>query len=228
MKSIEERKALHGEEYARAFDARQSRRRLDVILKYVRLRGTDRMLDIGCGSGLLMEAMAGRIGSYVGIDFSPAFVAIARDKAARLGFATASIVESGIEEYCAAAGASFDAAFALDLSEHIYDSEWLTILRAVRTVLRAEGRLYLHTPSGEFFIEKMKARGVLLRQHAEHVAVRTMQENLQLLRVAGYEILQAVRVPHYNILRLVHPLAYLPGIGPWFGARLVIEARPTS
>lgn len=42
----------------------------ETVLRLLALRGNESVLDIGCGCGRWAEALAGRIGSYLGVDFS--------------------------------------------------------------------------------------------------------------------------------------------------------------
>jgi hypothetical protein len=68
-----------------------------------------RLLEIGCGDGGNLLPMAVQLpqSRFVGIDSSPAAIALARDVAATLGLANVELLEVGIEDYEAAA-ASFD------------------------------------------------------------------------------------------------------------------------
>lgn len=107
---------------------------------------------------------------------------------------------------------------------YVYDESWLCNLKSIRKCLKPNGTLYLHTPNSEFFIEKMKERNFILRQFPEHIAVRNIVENTVLLEQAGFKVNSIRLLPHYNILRFLHPLSYIPFIGKWFNARLFIEA----
>jgi hypothetical protein len=71
----------------------------------------------------------------------------------------------------------------------------------------------------------MKRRNFILRQSPEHIAVRDMAANLGLLRDSGFGVTSARFVRHYNVLRFLHGLRRLPGVGSWFEARIFIEAR---
>ena len=52
----------------------------------------------------------------------------------------------------------FDLGFAMDFSEHVYDKQWIEILKSIRKSMKPDGKLYLHTPNFDFFLEKMKDR----------------------------------------------------------------------
>jgi len=102
--------------------------RLDYILDSIRRIGTGRaehglsglrILDIGCGGGLLAEPMARLGGTVTGIDATPQAIEAARRHAA----------ESGLEidyrcvtaEALAENGAVFDVIYASEVIEHVAD-----------------------------------------------------------------------------------------------------------
>jgi 2-polyprenyl-6-hydroxyphenyl methylase/3-demethylubiquinone-9 3-methyltransferase len=71
----------------------------------------------------------------------------------------------------------------------------------------------------------MKKRDIVLAQFPEHIAVRNAQSNSEFLSRAGFENIEVSFIPHYNIVRLVHPLSWLPVVGRYFRARLFITAQ---
>jgi 2-polyprenyl-6-hydroxyphenyl methylase/3-demethylubiquinone-9 3-methyltransferase len=81
-----------------------------------------RLLDIGCGGGLVCEPMA-RLGAVVtGIDASDAGVAVARAHAAQSGLAIDYRVATA-EALVAAGEAAFDVVLALEIVEHVADPD---------------------------------------------------------------------------------------------------------
>jgi len=200
-------------------------RRLKWLLEYVTLRKDFRIVDFGCGSGMLMELVAPNVASYTGVDFSEEFIAESRRRQQQLRVSNAEFVCSGVEEFCTQHVGRFDVGFALDFAEHVPDAAWRRYLEAMRLSLRQGGSLYLHTPNAHFFVEIMKEKGIILRQFPEHVAVRSPDEHVQLLRQAGYTVERVSLIPHYGELRVLHLLSHLPGIGRYFKARIFIEAR---
>ena len=100
-----------------------------------------RLLDIGCGGGLISEPLA-RLGADVtGIDASGANVAIARaharDTDLEIDYRQASAEE------LAAAGQRFDAVMALEVVEHVADLD--AFLQAAATLVRPGGAFIVST-----------------------------------------------------------------------------------
>lgn len=220
----EERKALHGEAYVERFEREQSSKRIARLVPLMGLNGTEDIVDIGCGNAMSLSVLGGCFGSYSGVDFSQPFIDAARERARLLAIESAEFFCGSAESYAEHNANRFDVALALDISEHVYDKEWLLILRAIHKLLKVKGRFFVHTPNIGFFIEKLKDKNIILRQFPEHIAVRSMEENVELLRKAGFRIRSARAIPHYNRLSLLHPLSHLPLIGRFFEARLFIEA----
>ena len=94
-----------------------------------------RLLDIGCGGGLVSEPMA-RLGFAVtGIDAGTETLAVARAHAAESGLVID--YRQAAAEDLAAAGESFDAVLTLEIVEHVADPE--LFLAAAASLLRPGG-----------------------------------------------------------------------------------------
>jgi 2-polyprenyl-6-hydroxyphenyl methylase/3-demethylubiquinone-9 3-methyltransferase len=78
-----------------------------------------RLLDIGCGGGLISEPMARLGATMVGIDASDRNIAVARLHAEQMGLDIDYRCTSA--EELAAAGETFDAVLALEIIEHVAD-----------------------------------------------------------------------------------------------------------
>ena len=223
--SDEELNNLHGADYAEKFESRKNLDRLQNLFSHVVLPAAGIVGDFGCGSAMALEFLdRSRVKKYFGIDLSAPLLAKAEQRKQRLGFAQAELLQQSVQDFCALRPQMLDVALCLDFSEHVYDQELLAILRAIHASLKSGSILYLHTPNADFFVEIMKARGIILKQFPEHVAVRTPGRQCLLLQQAGFTDIAVGYLPHYNILRLLHPLSYLPWLGRYFKARLFITA----
>ena len=225
MLSENQRKSLHGQDYVNKFINHQNSERIDRLLGLMNLNNEMQVLDIGCGNGMLLNALHLKIKNYVGVDFSQPFIDIANKSLENLLYDNAEFICADINEYCKKNTNRFDAAFALDLSEHVYDDEFSIMLTSIRASLKSGGTFYLHTPNLDFFIERFKEHNIILEQFPEHIAVRTVDEYLSLFKNAGYSDIKVQYLPHYNILKLLHPLSYFPFVGKYFQARLFISAE---
>jgi 2-polyprenyl-6-hydroxyphenyl methylase / 3-demethylubiquinone-9 3-methyltransferase len=115
--------------------------RLDYIRERTALRGA-RVLDVGCGAGLLSEALA-REGAHVtAIDLAPDLIRIAKLHRLESGVEVdyrLTAVEAMAEE----APASFDAIACMEMLEHVPDPA--AVIAACATLLKPGGRLFLST-----------------------------------------------------------------------------------
>ncbi|NLW96561.1 class I SAM-dependent methyltransferase [Luteimonas wenzhouensis] len=225
--SAEDRsKALHSGEYVRRYE-RKPVSRISRLIPSMQLGPRTRLVDYACGNAMLLGEVHDIVEHYVGVDFSEDFIAAAKARAARLGATNCEFHCTDIVAFAQSHHDEFDVATALDFSEHVADEDLIPILAAIRRTLKPGGRLYLHTPNLDFFMERMRDSGFILKQRPEHIAVRDSRDNVRVLMAAGFQE-QDIRVsliPHYNILKLVDPLRHLPWVGRYFEARIFIECR---
>jgi 2-polyprenyl-6-hydroxyphenyl methylase / 3-demethylubiquinone-9 3-methyltransferase len=78
-----------------------------------------RVLDIGCGGGILCEPLARLGASVVGVDPAPSNIAVASEHANQSGLAID--YRSSSAEALAQAGELFDAVLAMEVVEHVTD-----------------------------------------------------------------------------------------------------------
>jgi 2-polyprenyl-6-hydroxyphenyl methylase/3-demethylubiquinone-9 3-methyltransferase len=101
-----------------------------------------RALDVGCGGGLLAEALA-RHGAHVtGIDMAPAMIEVARLHAHESQLAIDYQLCSA-EQYVERATSRFDVITCMELIEHVPDPA--TLLDACAKLLRPGGDLFIST-----------------------------------------------------------------------------------
>lgn len=94
-----------------------------------------RILDIGCGGGLLCEPMARLGATVVGVDAAPRNIPVARLHAEQSGLEIDYRI--GTAEELAAAGERFDIVLNMEVVEHVADP--LAYLTACRTLTRPGG-----------------------------------------------------------------------------------------
>jgi ubiquinone/menaquinone biosynthesis C-methylase UbiE len=71
-----------------------------AVLQTLELKGTERVLDAGCGSGRLTEELLARLpaGEVVALDFSPKMLEQARQRLAKFG-ERVEFVKAGLQEF---------------------------------------------------------------------------------------------------------------------------------
>jgi len=217
--------SLYGEEYVVKFEAHQSTERLRRLLPLMDLGPRGIVADCACGNGMLMELVAPMVQEYVEVDFSRRFIEAANRKRDRLAIRNASFVCARIEDFYVENPEHFDICLVMDASEHIPDEEWTSILAGIRSSMKSGGKLYVHTPNADFFLEIMKSKNFLVKQFREHVAVRTPSQNAAMLSRAGFSKVETILLPHYNFLKYLHPISFLPRVGKYFKARIFLSAE---
>jgi cyclopropane fatty-acyl-phospholipid synthase-like methyltransferase len=222
--SDDQLRSIYGQSYVDQYDP-HAHQRMQRMLPYFDLSGQEVVADFGCGNGVLLELIASRVRDYVGVDFSEEFIRAAEQRRDDRAIGKGTFTRADLVEFAERHANYFDAAFALDFSEHVYDDQFLRIFRAIHKALKPAGSLYLHTPNREYFVEHFRQWG-LLKQIEGHVAVRTAGRHQTLLAECGFVDVRIRYVAHY--LRLgaaLHGLSVLPGVGRYFQARLFIHCR---
>jgi 2-polyprenyl-6-hydroxyphenyl methylase/3-demethylubiquinone-9 3-methyltransferase len=223
-RSEDELHAIYDESYVEQYDA-HAVQRMRRMVPFFELDGRDVVADFGCGNGVLLELIGARVGEYVGVDFSEAFVRAAERRRDALGIRNGTFHCADLTAFCARHPGHFDAAFALDFSEHIYDDQFVRIFSAIHGALKPGGSLYLHTPNAEYFMERLREWGVV-RQIEGHVAVRTVDGHRALLAQCGFADVRVRYLAHYLYpASALHGLGALPLIGRYFRARLFLTIR---
>jgi cyclopropane fatty-acyl-phospholipid synthase-like methyltransferase len=223
-RSEEELRAIYDQGYVDHYDA-HAVARIRRMLPFFELSGREIVADFGCGNGVLLELISPHVHEYVGIDFSEAFIRAAERRRDEHGIQNGTFHCADIVTFCAHHANHFDAAFALDFFEHIYDDQLLRIGQAIRAALKPGALLYLHTPNEEYFMERLRASGVM-KQIEGHVAVRDAGRYEALLTQCGFTDVRVRYLAHYlRAAATLHRLGDLPLIGRHFRARLFLTCR---
>lgn len=115
--------------------------RLDWIRQQVDLQG-QRILDVGCGGGILTEAMALAGARVTGIDMAEAPLAVARLHAAETAVEV-DYERTTAEALAAREASEFDVVTCLEMLEHVPDPA--AVVAACATLVRPGGRVFLST-----------------------------------------------------------------------------------
>ena len=115
--------------------------RLGYVSRHVPLAGA-RVLDVGCGGGLLSEAMAAQGARVTALDLAPELVEVARLHLLESGLDVDYRLQS-VESLADEAPGSFDAITCMEMLEHVPDPG--SVLQACARLLKPGGVLLLST-----------------------------------------------------------------------------------
>jgi 2-polyprenyl-6-hydroxyphenyl methylase/3-demethylubiquinone-9 3-methyltransferase len=115
--------------------------RLAYVADRVALNGA-RVLDVGCGGGLLSEAMAQAGAQVIAIDLAPDLVKIARLHGLESGVKVDYRVQS-VEALAAEQPGAFDAVTCMEMLEHVPDPG--AIVASCAALLKPGGRMFVST-----------------------------------------------------------------------------------
>lgn len=163
-----------------------------------------RIADVGCGGGLLSEALAARGAQVIGVDLSPELIEVAKLHLFESGLSVDYRVCSG-EDLARDQPGQLDAVCCLELLEHVPDSA--ALVQALADLLKPGGRLVLSTlnRSPQAFAGAIVAAEYLLHllPRGTHHYARFIRpsELAGMLRAAGLEPLELAGLGYAPFLR---------------------------
>lgn len=140
--------------------------RLQYIEQHVSLQGK-RVLDVGCGGGILSESMAQKGAIVTGIDLGEKALNVAKLHSLESGI-NVDYQHISVEALALAQPASFDVVTCLEMLEHVPDPA--SIIQACSALVKPNGHVffstihrnpkaYLHAVIGAEYILRMLPRG---------------------------------------------------------------------
>ena len=118
--------------------------RLDWIQSQFPLAG-QRVLDVGCGGGILADAMARKGADVLGIDLAGKALRVAQLHALEAGTPRVAYREVSVEALAAEQPAGFDAVTCMEMLEHVPDPA--SVVRACATLVKPGGWVFFSTIS---------------------------------------------------------------------------------
>ncbi len=173
--------------------------------------GSKRILDVGCGVGVLTNALTSPDREIVGVDFSGESIEIASENFPNVKFVCSNILDVDLPEKC-------DAITAIMFFHNVPKPQ--TIFTKMLSMLAEKGKLIMVVPNSVVWFEKRRAIAercidfqdedayfipFKIRNHAEHPSKfvyfnRSREEYIQLLSTAGFKnIEQITAIPGVSV-----------------------------
>lgn len=165
--------------------------RLEFIQKWIPCTN-QRILDLGCGGGILTEGLASLNADVTGVDIDPAVIAAAKAHASQQNLMIEYLCEpvETLQTPC------FQAISCMEMLEHVSDP--LLVLQHCARLLEAEGYLFLstlnRTPMAYVtaIIAAEYILGILPRQTHDYKKFIKPSELAAMARQAGFEVISLV------------------------------------
>jgi 2-polyprenyl-6-hydroxyphenyl methylase/3-demethylubiquinone-9 3-methyltransferase len=116
--------------------------RLDWIDAQARLSG-QKVVDVGCGGGILAESMARRGANVLGVDLSVKPLRVAQLHAMEAGLDNLAYREVAVEALAQEAPGSFDVVTCMEMLEHVPDPA--SVVQACAALVRPGGWVFFST-----------------------------------------------------------------------------------
>lgn len=179
-----------------------------------------RVLDIGCGGGLLSEAMACAGADVTGIDVTERNIAVAQNHAERSGLPIAYRHQSA--EALAASGARYDVVLNMEVVEHVADLDGF--MAAAGALVAPAGHMFVATLNrtlagfvigivGAEYVTRLLPRGT--HQWSRFVRPRELEH---LLERSGLTVIERTGVR-------VDPWRRRMALTPWLGVNYMVHAK---
>ncbi len=171
--------------------------RLTQVLNAVQIRQDDTILDIGCGTGHHLFALANKLGMGIGIDFSEKMIQNAQDKLAqtelknKLHFQ----VDDG-QKLSTIKDNSIDVVMCIGSFEHMLDKK--QVAQQIFRVLKENGRTIILTPNGDYFWYKKLAPTLGL--HTKHLSSDTFMGRNELKKLFQSANFNLVKISYWTFI----------------------------
>ena len=193
IRSVLARPAIYGL-FQRAIGSKEAQR--DFVSRYVQPRAGERLLDIGCGPGTLLEDLSD-IG-YVGFDPSPSYIKTASQKFGARG----RFIVGGIDDVDGQEFGRFDIVLAKGVLHHLDDTQVDKAFATATAVLNEGARVVTVDPCflpdqpwlARFLISRDRGQNVRDLDHYRTLAERWFP------KVETHVRTDRLRVPYSHLI----------------------------
>jgi 2-polyprenyl-6-hydroxyphenyl methylase/3-demethylubiquinone-9 3-methyltransferase len=159
-----------------------------------------RVLDVGCGGGILADSMARKGAHVTGIDLSTKALRVAQLHALEAGTANVRYEESSAEDFAQANPGAFDVVTCMEMLEHVPDPS--SVVRACQALVKPGGWVFFSTinrNSKAFLLAIVGAEyvlGMLPRGTHEYAKLIRPRELAGYCRAAGLQLTASKGLEH--------------------------------
>ncbi len=107
-----------------------------------------KVLDVGCGGGILTDSLARKGAEALGIDLATKALRVAQLHAMEAGTPNVSYQEIAVEELAAQRPGEFDAVTCMEMLEHVPDPA--SVVQALATLVKPGGWVFMSTLNRNF------------------------------------------------------------------------------
>jgi 2-polyprenyl-3-methyl-5-hydroxy-6-metoxy-1,4-benzoquinol methylase len=150
---------------------------LDFSVFYLDSKPQGQLLDIGCGSGILLKGLQNLEWNVQGVDFDADAVRNARSKGLKVHLG--HLAEQKFPDN------SFDAVTMSHLIEHVSDP--VALLRECKRILKPAGQLVIVTPNANSWGHRLYGANWRGLEPPRHIHIFTSRSLKNVLREAGFE-----------------------------------------
>ena len=175
---------------------RFARQRIANVFSLLPELAQRRLLDVGCGMGTFTLEAARRGARAVGLDLAPAGIAAARRVARQEHVASAHFTRADAALLPFGTG-SADVIIAADFTEHLDEATLGRVFAELGRVAAKGATLVIYTPEPAHIFERLRDRGILLKQEPSHIGIRSAQDLARAAERAGFVVERITYLPSH-------------------------------
>jgi cyclopropane fatty-acyl-phospholipid synthase-like methyltransferase len=145
------------------------------------------VVDLGCGWGTFLFAVAPFCRQVTGVDFSRKSISLCRDTALKRGVGNVRLVHASSCD-TGLPSDSYDAIICADLFEHLYPHDFEATLDECDRILKRGGKLVIWTPNRGHIFEVLKNNNIILKKDPGHVDYKSMDRLVNALTDRGFVV----------------------------------------
>lgn len=164
---------------------------VDTTVNRIMALRPKRILEIGCGTGLLLYRVAPQCDSYVAVDFSASALALIQSQTERLGIDNVTLIESAADNLSAALEGqpAYDLVVINSVIQYFPSSDYLLhVLQSAVSQLTTDGQLFIGDVRN-LALKDLMDTSVELAKAPENLTIESLQQRINVQRKQESELL---------------------------------------